>query len=72
MQRRLKDFDEALNHEGEVARLTKVQYEEQYAKEVERHEAIATQNANTKYTKHYKMCKDVSVFCDSSNLIALL
>ena len=62
MQRRLKDFDEALNLEAEVARLTKLEYEEQCQKELARHEAIAAENKHAKYMKHFNMCKDVSIF----------
>ena len=62
MQRRLKDFDEALNLEAEVARLTKQEYEEQCQKELARHEAIAAENQHAKYMKHFHMCEDVSVF----------
>ncbi|XP_063677225.1 sperm flagellar protein 2-like isoform X8 [Bolinopsis microptera] len=58
MQRRLKDFDEALNLEAEVARLTKQEYEEQCQKELARHEAIAAENQNAKYMKHFNMCRD--------------
>ena len=64
MQRRLKDFDEALNLEAEVARLTQQEYEEQCEKELARHEAIAAENQHAKYMKHYKMCKDVSSYGD--------
>jgi len=59
MQRRLKDFDEALNLEAEVARLTKKEYEEQCQKELARHEAIAAENQHAKYMKHFNMCKDI-------------
>ena len=62
MQRRLQDFDEALNHEAEVARLTKLEYEEQCTKELTRHENIAAENESAKYMKHYNMCKDVSSY----------
>ncbi|KAL5265353.1 hypothetical protein ACHWQZ_G006182 [Mnemiopsis leidyi] len=59
MQRRLKDFDEALNLEAEVARLTKQEYEEQCQKELARHEAIAAENQHAKYMKHFHMCEDI-------------
>ena len=64
MQRRLKDFDEALNLEAEVARLTKQEYEEQCQKELARHEAIAAENQHAKYMKHFHMCEDVSIVFD--------
>ena len=59
MQRRLQDFDEALNHEAEVARLRKKEYEDQFAKELSRHESIMQQNQEAKYSRRYSMCKDV-------------
>ena len=61
MKRRLCDFDEALDHEAEVARLTKLEYEEQCSKELKRHESIAAENKRSKYMKHYNTCRDVSV-----------
>ena len=63
MQRRLKDFDEALNHEGEVSRIAKEEYKEQYEKELARHDKIAMENKLAKYQKHYDICKEVILFC---------
>lgn len=58
-ERRLKDFEEALNREHEMARLAKQEYEEQTRKDKELHDKIAAERAEAKYRKHYEMCQGV-------------
>ncbi|XP_060552949.1 sperm flagellar protein 2-like isoform X2 [Ruditapes philippinarum] len=58
-ERRLKDFEEALNREQEMARLSKQEYEEQTRKDKELHDKIAAERAEAKYRKHYEMCQGV-------------
>ncbi|XP_053393746.1 sperm flagellar protein 2-like isoform X2 [Mercenaria mercenaria] len=58
-ERRLKDFEEALNREQEMARLAKQEYEEQTKKDKALHDKIAAERAEAKYRKHYEMCQGV-------------
>ncbi|XP_065923215.1 sperm flagellar protein 2 isoform X5 [Magallana gigas] len=57
--RRLKDFVDALNREAEMARLAKLEYEEQTKKDQELHDKIAAERAEARYTKHYESCNEV-------------
>ncbi|PVD23583.1 hypothetical protein C0Q70_16855 [Pomacea canaliculata] len=58
-ERRVKDFEEALNREAEMARLQKEEYKEQIHYEMERHAAIAAQRAEDRYHRHYDFCFEV-------------
>lgn len=43
----------------EMARLAKLEYEEQTRKDKELHDKIAAERAEAKYRKHYEICQDV-------------
>ncbi|XP_069125844.1 sperm flagellar protein 2-like isoform X2 [Argopecten irradians] len=58
-ERRLKDFEDALNREAELAKLAREEYSEQTRKDQEKHDQIAAERAENKYRKHYDMCMDV-------------
>ncbi|NXX80763.1 SPEF2 protein, partial [Urocolius indicus] len=55
-ERRLKEFQEALNRDEALAKQEKNDYEEKINKERERHEKIAIERAQTRYKKHYSLC----------------
>lgn len=42
-----------------MARLAKLEYEEQTRKDKELHDKIAAERAEAKYRKHYDICQDV-------------
>ncbi|NXT21815.1 SPEF2 protein, partial [Syrrhaptes paradoxus] len=58
-ERRLKEFQEALNREAALAKQEKIDYEEQIIREREHHEKIAVERAQTRYKKHYSICWEV-------------
>ncbi|NWS55190.1 SPEF2 protein, partial [Chunga burmeisteri] len=58
-ERRLKEFQEALDREAALAKQEKIDYEEQFIKERERHEKIAIERAQARYKKHYSICWEV-------------
>ncbi|XP_028942852.1 sperm flagellar protein 2-like, partial [Antrostomus carolinensis] len=58
-ERRLKEFQEALDREAALAKQEKIDYEEQIIKERERHEKIAVERAQARYKKHYSICWEV-------------
>ncbi|XP_009283451.1 PREDICTED: sperm flagellar protein 2 [Aptenodytes forsteri] len=58
-ERRLKEFQEALDREAALAKQEKIDYEEQIIKERERHEKIAIERAQARYKKHYFICWEV-------------
>ncbi|XP_064357614.1 LOW QUALITY PROTEIN: sperm flagellar protein 2-like [Dromaius novaehollandiae] len=58
-ERRLKEFQEALDREAALAKQEKIDYEEEIIKERERHEKIAAERAQTRYKKHYSICWEV-------------
>ncbi|NXU59040.1 SPEF2 protein, partial [Turnix velox] len=58
-ERRLKEFQEALDREAALAKQEKIDYEEQVIKERERHEKIAVERAQARYKKHYSICREV-------------
>nr|XP_013816459.1 PREDICTED: sperm flagellar protein 2 [Apteryx mantelli mantelli] len=58
-ERRLKEFQEALDREAALAKQEKIDYEEQIIKERERHEKIAAERAQAHYKKHYSICREV-------------
>ncbi|XP_021234980.1 sperm flagellar protein 2 isoform X4 [Numida meleagris] len=58
-ERRLKEFQEALDREAALARQEKIDCEEQIVKERERHEETAIERAQARYKKHYSVCWEV-------------
>ncbi|XP_075596817.1 sperm flagellar protein 2 isoform X2 [Balearica regulorum gibbericeps] len=58
-ERRLKEFQEALDREAALAKQEKIDYEEQIIKEREHHEKIAVERAQARYKKHYCICWEV-------------
>uniref|UniRef100_A0A8C0EM38 Sperm flagellar 2 n=1 Tax=Bubo bubo TaxID=30461 RepID=A0A8C0EM38_BUBBB len=58
-ERRLKEFQEALDREAALAKQEKIDYEEQIIKERECHEKIAVERAQARYKKHYSICSEV-------------
>ncbi|XP_032848159.2 sperm flagellar protein 2 isoform X3 [Tyto alba] len=58
-ERRLKEFQEALDREAALAKQEKIDYEEQITKERERHEKIAIERAQARYKKHFSICSEV-------------
>ncbi|XP_066298432.1 sperm flagellar protein 2-like isoform X6 [Branchiostoma lanceolatum] len=59
--RRVKDFEDALNKEKELAQLAKLEYIEQTKAEQELHDRIAAERAEQRYRKHYDMCMEVTL-----------
>uniref|UniRef100_A0A669QEA9 Sperm flagellar 2 n=1 Tax=Phasianus colchicus TaxID=9054 RepID=A0A669QEA9_PHACC len=58
-ERRLREFQEALDREAALAKQEKIDCEEQIVKERERHEKIASERAQAHYKKHYNICWEV-------------
>ncbi|XP_009578971.1 PREDICTED: sperm flagellar protein 2-like, partial [Fulmarus glacialis] len=58
-ERRLKEFQEALDREAALAKQEKIDYEQQIIKERERHEKFAVERAQARYKKHYSICWEV-------------
>ncbi|NXV44242.1 SPEF2 protein, partial [Uria aalge] len=58
-ERRLKEFQEALDREAALAKQEKIDYEEQIIKERECYEKIAVERAQARYKKHYSTCWEV-------------
>ncbi|XP_070194777.1 sperm flagellar protein 2-like isoform X3 [Littorina saxatilis] len=58
-ERRLKDFEDALNRESVLARLHKEEYREEIEAEQERHATIAAQRAEEQYRREYDSCYDI-------------
>ncbi|NXL48976.1 SPEF2 protein, partial [Podilymbus podiceps] len=58
-ERRLKEFQEALDREAALAKQEKIDCEEQIIKEREHHEKIAIERAQARYKKHYSICWEV-------------
>uniref|UniRef100_A0A8C8VQB0 Sperm flagellar 2 n=1 Tax=Pelusios castaneus TaxID=367368 RepID=A0A8C8VQB0_9SAUR len=58
-ERRLKEFQEALDREAALAKQEKIDYEEQTARERDLHEKIAAERVEARYKKHYSMCWEV-------------
>ncbi|NXK55383.1 SPEF2 protein, partial [Chauna torquata] len=57
--RRLKEFQKALDREAALAKQEQIDCEEQIIKERERHEKIAVERAQARYKKHYSICWEV-------------
>uniref|UniRef100_F1SNC1 Sperm flagellar 2 n=1 Tax=Sus scrofa TaxID=9823 RepID=F1SNC1_PIG len=58
-ERRLKDFQDALDREAALAKQAKIDYEEQALREKEMHEQIAAERVQARYKKHYSICAEI-------------
>ncbi|MBZ3886180.1 Sperm flagellar protein 2 [Sciurus carolinensis] len=58
-ERRLKDFQDALDREAALAKQAKIDFEEQILREKEFHDQIATERAKVSYKKHYDICAEI-------------
>ncbi|KAM4875931.1 sperm flagellar protein 2 [Thomomys bottae] len=58
-ERRLKDFQDALDREAALAKQAKIDFEEQIFREKEIHEKIAVERAQARYEKHYRICEEI-------------
>ncbi|XP_028916699.1 sperm flagellar protein 2 isoform X2 [Ornithorhynchus anatinus] len=58
-ERRLKDFQDALDREAALAKQAKIDYEEQALKEMELHEKLSSERARSRYKKHYSICGEI-------------
>ncbi|XP_053770233.1 sperm flagellar protein 2 isoform X1 [Desmodus rotundus] len=55
-ERRLKEFQDALDREAALAKQAKIDFEERAIREREIHEQIAVERAQARYQKHYIIC----------------
>ena len=55
----MKDFEEALNREAELARQAKLEYIEEAKKDKQLHDKIARERAEARYSKHYGLCGQI-------------
>ncbi|XP_054439986.1 sperm flagellar protein 2 [Pteronotus mesoamericanus] len=55
-ERRLKEFQDALDREAALAKQAKIDFEEQAMREREIHEQIVVERAQARYQKHYVIC----------------
>ncbi|XP_053148066.1 sperm flagellar protein 2 isoform X8 [Hemicordylus capensis] len=58
-ERRLKEFQEALDREAALAKQEKIELEEQAVKEKELHAKLSAERAEARYKKHYSICWEV-------------
>uniref|UniRef100_A0A8C6RIH6 Calponin-homology (CH) domain-containing protein n=2 Tax=Nannospalax galili TaxID=1026970 RepID=A0A8C6RIH6_NANGA len=58
-ERRLKDFQDALDREAALAKQAKIDFAEQIFKEKEIHQRIAVERAHARYEKHYGICAEI-------------
>uniref|UniRef100_A0A8D0L0X8 Sperm flagellar 2 n=1 Tax=Sphenodon punctatus TaxID=8508 RepID=A0A8D0L0X8_SPHPU len=58
-ERRLKEFQEALDKEAAIAKQEKIDHEEQTLRERQLHEKIAVERAEARYKKHYSICWEI-------------
>ncbi|XP_076462790.1 sperm flagellar protein 2-like isoform X2 [Babylonia areolata] len=58
-ERRLCDFEEALDREAELARQEKEERKEELQHEQELHDRIAAERAELRYRRHYDSCYDI-------------
>ncbi|KAL2779801.1 sperm flagellar protein 2 isoform 2 [Daubentonia madagascariensis] len=58
-ERRLKDFQDALDREAALAKQAKVDFEEQILREKKIREQIAVERAQALYKKHYSICAEI-------------
>ncbi|XP_053454848.1 sperm flagellar protein 2 [Nycticebus coucang] len=58
-ERRLKDFQDALDREAALAKQAKIDFEEQILREKKVHEQIAVERAQARFKKHYSICTEI-------------
>ncbi|XP_054343011.1 sperm flagellar protein 2 isoform X2 [Pongo pygmaeus] len=58
-ERRLKDFQDALDREAALAKQAKIDFEEQFLKEKRFHDQIAVERAQARYEQHYSVCAEI-------------
>ncbi|XP_032754683.1 sperm flagellar protein 2 isoform X2 [Rattus rattus] len=58
-ERRLKDFQDALDREAALAKQAKIDFAEQTLRAKEIHEKIAMERAQQRYEKHYGICAEI-------------
>ncbi|KAM5264848.1 sperm flagellar protein 2-like [Ctenodactylus gundi] len=58
-ERRLKDFQDALDREAALAKQAKIEFQEQIFREKEIREQIAVERAQARYKKHYTICEEI-------------
>ncbi|XP_004605607.1 sperm flagellar protein 2 [Sorex araneus] len=58
-ERRLKDFQDALDREAALAKQAKMNSEEQALREKEVHDKISVERAQARYEKHYSFCAEI-------------
>uniref|UniRef100_A0A8C0S5J4 Calponin-homology (CH) domain-containing protein n=1 Tax=Canis lupus familiaris TaxID=9615 RepID=A0A8C0S5J4_CANLF len=58
-ERRLKDFQDALDREAALAKQAKIDFQEQAIREKEIHEQITVERAQARYKKHYTICAEI-------------
>ncbi|XP_059863060.1 sperm flagellar protein 2 [Delphinus delphis] len=58
-ERRLKDFQDALDREAALAKQAKIDFEEQALRVKEIHEQIAMERVQARYRKHYSICAEI-------------
>ncbi|XP_036703493.1 sperm flagellar protein 2 [Balaenoptera musculus] len=58
-ERRLKDFQDALDREAALARQAKIDFEEHALRVKEIHEQIAVERVQAHYKKHYSICAEI-------------
>ncbi|XP_076772209.1 sperm flagellar protein 2 isoform X9 [Arvicanthis niloticus] len=58
-ERRLKDFQDALDREAALAKQAKIDFAEQTLREKEIHEKISVERAQERYEKHYGICSEI-------------
>lgn len=70
-ERRLKDFQDALDLEAKLAKLAREEYEENAAEEKELHNRNMAMKRQERYKKHYESCKNIlsSIIDFSSKII---
>uniref|UniRef100_A0A8C4RLI1 Sperm flagellar protein 2 n=1 Tax=Erpetoichthys calabaricus TaxID=27687 RepID=A0A8C4RLI1_ERPCA len=58
-EKRLQEFQEALDREAVLAKRAQIEYREQLQKDLELHNRIAVERAQARYRKHYDFCLDL-------------
>ncbi|XP_052599103.1 sperm flagellar protein 2 isoform X4 [Peromyscus californicus insignis] len=58
-ERRLKDFQDALDREAALAKQAKIDFAEQTFREKEMHERMAAERAQARFEKHYGICAEI-------------
>uniref|UniRef100_H2ZYY7 Sperm flagellar 2 n=1 Tax=Latimeria chalumnae TaxID=7897 RepID=H2ZYY7_LATCH len=58
-ERRLQEFQEALDKEAALAKQERIDSQEQIQKEIEIHEKVAAERAEARYRKHYQICQEI-------------